>query len=55
MEIAPADTDVAIPRWQAFTGSEATRATTGQTFVETEASRTAPKVARTRVRAKVAA
>lgn len=42
IELAPAYVDVAVKRWQAFTGAEATLESTGQTFAETEASRTAP-------------
>ncbi len=32
MEISPAYVDVAVKRWQEFTGSEATMEVTGETF-----------------------
>ncbi len=41
MEIAPEYTDVAIRRWQAFTGLSAVHATTGATFDATAAERLA--------------
>jgi len=39
IEISPAYVDVAVLRWQAFTGQQATHATTGATFAETAAQR----------------
>jgi hypothetical protein len=42
MEIAPAYIDVAVRRWQDFTGQDATLESTGRTFAETEAARAAP-------------
>lgn len=39
IEINPAYVDVAVKRWQAFTGLEARLAGTGQTFAEVEAER----------------
>lgn len=55
MEIAAAYVDVAIRRWQAFAGQEATHAD-GRTFAAIELDRAAsPKAARTKTRAKVAA
>lgn len=41
MEITPAYVDVAIARWQAFTGKEAVLATTGQTFAAVQSERQA--------------
>jgi hypothetical protein len=57
VELSPAYVDVALRRWEAFTGREATLESDGRTFAEVEASRTAPpKAARTRSsRARVAA
>ncbi|WP_099863760.1 site-specific DNA-methyltransferase [Pararhizobium haloflavum] len=40
IELNPAYVDVAIKRWEAFTGEEATHAETGQTFAEISAERT---------------
>jgi hypothetical protein len=55
IELSPAYIDVAVKRWQAFTGTEATHATDGRTFAATELARAA-KPARIRApRAKVAA
>jgi DNA modification methylase len=51
MEIVGQYCDVAIRRFQNYTGQEATLESTGQTFAETEASRTA-KPAGTKVRVK---
>jgi DNA modification methylase len=39
IEISPAYVDVAVLRWQAFTGQQATHATTGATFAEIAAQR----------------
>lgn len=39
MELSPAYVDVAVQRWQAFTGQAAVLEATGQTFAETEAHR----------------
>jgi len=45
MELAPEYTDVAIKRWQDFTGQTATLEATGQTFAELEAERHAKTAA----------
>jgi DNA modification methylase len=42
IEIDPLYVDVAVRRWQAFTGQDAVLAATGQTFDEVAASRGAP-------------
>lgn len=42
IELNPAYVDVAIERWQRFTGSEATLAGSGESFVELKARRLAP-------------
>lgn len=55
IELSPAYVDVAVKRWQAFVGAEATLESTGETFAETGAARAGPKAARTRVREKVSA
>lgn len=39
IELNPAYVDVAVERWQAFTGREATLEATGETFAETKAKR----------------
>ncbi len=39
MELSPAYVDVALLRWQAFTGQQATHASTGATFSETQDER----------------
>ncbi len=39
MEIAPVYVDVAVLRWQAFTGQQATHASTGRSFAETQDER----------------
>ena len=39
IEINPAYVDVAVLRWQAFTGGEATLEVTGQTYAEVAAAR----------------
>jgi DNA modification methylase len=39
LEISPAYVDVAVLRWQAFTGAEATLAGTGATYAATAAQR----------------
>lgn len=41
MELAPEYTDIAVKRWQAFTGQEATLESTGQTYAELKAERVA--------------
>ncbi len=41
IELDPAYVDVAVLRWQAFTGEEAVHAATGETFVSVAASRAA--------------
>jgi DNA modification methylase len=38
IELSPAYVDVAVKRWQAFTGKEATHADTGRTFNDCEAA-----------------
>jgi DNA modification methylase len=45
IELSPAYVDVALRRWQSFTGSEATHATDGRTFAAIEAARTAAPAA----------
>lgn len=40
IEISPAYCDVAVLRWQSFTGQQATHAETGATFADTQAART---------------
>lgn len=45
LEIAPAYVDVAVARWQAFTGKDATCAKTGQTFQDMKRERLGPKAA----------
>jgi DNA modification methylase len=42
MEMSPAYVDVAVTRWQAFTGKTATLESTGQTFAEVAEERKAP-------------
>ena len=39
IELSPAYVDVAVQRWQAFTGEQATLCATGQTFLDTAAER----------------
>jgi DNA modification methylase len=39
IELDPAYVDVAVLRWQAFTGREAILESTGETFVQTQQSR----------------
>jgi 23S rRNA G2445 N2-methylase RlmL len=39
IEISPAYVDVAVLRWQTFTGSTATHASTGRSFAETGSDR----------------
>ena len=41
MELAPEYTDIAVMRWQQFTGQQATLETTGQTYDELQAERAA--------------
>jgi DNA modification methylase len=41
IEISPAYVDVALLRWQAFTGATATHALTGRSFADTAAERAA--------------
>ena len=43
IECDPAYVDVAIRRWQGFSGSEAVLDETGQTFAEVDAARRTPK------------
>jgi DNA modification methylase len=42
LEIAPQYVDVAVRRWQNFTGQSATHAETGRTFAEMEGDRLKP-------------
>ena len=39
IELNPAYVDVAVERWQAFTGQEATNEATGKSFAETKAEK----------------
>jgi DNA modification methylase len=56
IELSPQYVDVGVRRWQAFTGREATLESTGASFAEVEAARSAPPALRTRSpRAKAAA
>jgi DNA modification methylase len=45
IELSPNYVDVAVRRWQSFTGTEATHATDGRTFAAIEAARTAAPAA----------
>lgn len=42
MELDPQYVDVAVRRWERFTGRDAILEATGQTFTEVQAERTAP-------------